>query len=112
MKDYVTHCLISKVVVTEEQVDIYYVLPFEFAPQVCQSVIEQPEGTPGHIYRLRLAGLHVPLVAGPGASVTRLIAIVLAKLATPLANGLIRHDHATFKQQLFDITEAQTEPEV
>jgi len=92
----VTHCLISKVVVTEEQVDIYYVLPFEFAPQVCQSVIEQPEGTPGHIYRLRLADLHLPRVTGPGASATQLISILLAKLATPLADSLIGHDYATF----------------
>ena len=94
----VTHCLISKVVVTEEQVDIYYVLPFEFAPQVCQSVIEQPEGTPGHIYRLRLADLQVPLITGPRPSATQLISILLAKLATPLANGLIGHHHAAFKQ--------------
>ena len=59
----VAHCLISKVVVTGEQVDIYYVLPFEFAPQVCQSITEQPEGTPGQFYRLRLADLALPPTA-------------------------------------------------
>jgi hypothetical protein len=63
----------------------------------CQSVIEQPEGTPGHIYRLRLADLHLPLVARPGASAAQLISVLLAEFAAPLANGLIRHDHATFK---------------
>jgi len=60
----VTHCLISKVVVTGEQVDIYYVLPFEFAPQVCHSETQQPEGTPGQFYRLRLVDLNGPAV-GP-----------------------------------------------
>ncbi len=53
----VAQCLIKKVVVTGEQVDIYYVLPFDYAPQVCNSSDQQPEGTPGHFYRLRLADL-------------------------------------------------------
>jgi len=53
----VAQCLIKKVVVTGEQVDIYYVLPFDHAPQVCNSSDQQPEGTPGHFYRLRLADL-------------------------------------------------------
>jgi hypothetical protein len=56
----VTQCLIKKVVVTGEQVDIYYVLPFDSAPQVYNSSSQQPEGTPGQFYRLRLADLHVP----------------------------------------------------
>jgi site-specific DNA recombinase len=51
----VASCLISKVVVTGEQVDIYYVLPFASAPRVWHSGTYQPEGTPGHFYRLRLA---------------------------------------------------------
>ena len=51
----VAQCLIKKVVVTGEQVDIYYVLPFDQAPQVYNSSDSQPEGTPGHFYRLRLA---------------------------------------------------------
>src|SRR5712692_9772394 len=55
--------------------------------------------------------VHLPLVTGPGAA-TELISILLAKLATPLANGFIGHDHAAFTQQLFDIAEAQAEPEV
>jgi len=56
----VAQCLIKKVVVTGEQVDIYYVLPFDSAPQVYNSSSQQPEGTPGHFYRLRLADLHLP----------------------------------------------------
>ena len=53
----VAQCLIKKVVVTGEQVDIYYVLPFEQSPQVYNSSSQQPEGTPGHFCRLRLADL-------------------------------------------------------
>jgi site-specific DNA recombinase len=56
----VAQCLIQKVVVTGEQVDIYYVLPFAQAPQVYNSSDQHPEGTPGHFYRLRLADLDLP----------------------------------------------------
>jgi hypothetical protein len=38
--------------------------------------------------------------------------ILLAELATPLADGFIGHDHAAFKESLFHIPEAQAEPEV
>jgi site-specific DNA recombinase len=55
--------LIKKVVVTGEQVDISYVLPFDQAPQVYNSSDQPPEGTPGHFYRLRLADLHSPSAA-------------------------------------------------
>ena len=55
----VAECLVKKVVVTGEQVDIYYILPFDQAPQVYSSS-QQPEGTPGHFYRLRLADLDLP----------------------------------------------------
>jgi site-specific DNA recombinase len=51
----VAQCLIKKVVVTGEQVDIFYILPFDQSPQVYNSSDSQPEGTPGHFYRLRLA---------------------------------------------------------
>src|SRR2546425_5313699 len=51
----VVQCLISKVVVTGVQVDIYYVLPFVSAPQLCPGPTSMPEGTPGLFCRLRLA---------------------------------------------------------
>jgi hypothetical protein len=54
----VAPCLIKKVVVTGEQVDIYYILPFHQAPQVYNSSNLSPEGTPGNFCRLRLADLH------------------------------------------------------
>jgi site-specific DNA recombinase len=56
----VVQCLINKVTITGEQVDISYVLPFESAPQVCQGKSQTPEGTPSHFYRLRLAHLYLP----------------------------------------------------
>jgi DNA repair exonuclease SbcCD ATPase subunit len=54
----VAQCLIKKVVVTGEQVDIYYILPFDQTPQVYNNSSPQPEGTPGHFCRLRLADLN------------------------------------------------------
>jgi hypothetical protein len=59
----VAQCLIRKVVVTGEHVDISYVLPFEGAPQAADSPGSMPEGTPGHFYRLRLAHFHLPALA-------------------------------------------------
>jgi site-specific DNA recombinase len=56
----VAQCLIQKVVVTGDQVDLYYVLPFEYPPQVMPRQTEVPEGTPGHFYRLRLADVNHP----------------------------------------------------
>lgn len=51
----VARCLIDKIVVTGEDVDIHFVLPFESAPQVSNRPEKEPEGAPGHFYRLRLA---------------------------------------------------------
>lgn len=50
----VAQCLIKKVVVTGEEVDIHFVLPFESSPQVINRCAKEPEGAPGHFYRLRL----------------------------------------------------------
>jgi site-specific DNA recombinase len=54
----VAQCLIRKVVVIGEQVDIYYTLPFVLPPQRCHRPTDVPEGTPGHFYRLRLADFY------------------------------------------------------
>jgi len=58
----VAQCLIQKVVVTGEQVDISYILPFEQTPQVYNSRNQPPEGAPGLFYRLRLAALLGPSI--------------------------------------------------
>jgi site-specific DNA recombinase len=62
----VVQCLIKKVIVTGEQVDIYYIFPFDQAPQVYNSSNQSPEGMPGYFYRLRLADLNLltPSVVG------------------------------------------------
>lgn len=51
----VAQCLIHSVIVTGEDVDIHFVLPFESAPRVSNRREKEPEGAPGHFYRLRLA---------------------------------------------------------
>ena len=70
---------------------------------------------PPQIVMLPLDGqkhlIEVPLIAGSWTLTTQLIGILLAELATPLANRLIRHSNATFTQELFHIPEAQTESE-
>jgi hypothetical protein len=56
-------CLVRNVVVTGEDVDISYVLPFEGTPQAADGPGSMPEGTSGHVYRLRLAHFHLPAPA-------------------------------------------------
>ena len=56
----IAQCLISKVIVTGEAVDIQFVLPFASTPQVSPRLTKAPEGTPGHFYRLRLAHFYLP----------------------------------------------------
>src|SRR5262245_10186219 len=53
----IAQCLIHKVLVTVEAVDIQFVLPFVSTPQVAARIPKEPEGPPGHFYRLRLAHL-------------------------------------------------------
>jgi hypothetical protein len=54
-RQVVVQCLISRVVVTGEQVDIYYALPVVGLPQSSPRSPRGVEGTPGDFYRLRLA---------------------------------------------------------
>ena len=61
----VVQCLISKVVVTGVQVDIYYVLPFANAPQGCPGPTSIPEGAPGLFCRLRLPDHEVVQMGEP-----------------------------------------------
>jgi len=41
--------------------------------------------------------IEVPLITGPRTTATELIGLRLAKLATPLPDGLVGHDHAALK---------------
>jgi hypothetical protein len=54
----------------------------------------------------------VPLVTKSGTAATELIRVRLTDLATPLADGFLRHPDATFTEVLFNIAEAQTKPKV
>jgi site-specific DNA recombinase len=56
----VAQCLIKKIVVTGEEVDLHFVLPFESAPQAANRLAKAPEGAPGNFYRLRLADRSSP----------------------------------------------------
>src|SRR5215831_15628055 len=56
--------------------------------------------------------VHMPFVARARPSTPQSVRIRLTKLAAPLADRLVRHNHAAFKQQLFNIPKAQAEPEV
>jgi site-specific DNA recombinase len=72
----VAQCLMKKVVVTGAQIALSYVLPFDCPPQVYNSSAQQPEGTPGHFYRLRLAALHPPATLVDLGDVARSVPVV------------------------------------
>jgi hypothetical protein len=75
----IAQCLISQVIVTGAAVDIHFVLPFASTPQAARRLPKEPEGTPGHFYRLRLA--HFDLK-------TRLV-IALEPLGQPFQHVLL-----------------------
>jgi site-specific DNA recombinase len=99
----IAQCLISKVVVTGEAVDVHFLLPFDVTPQVAQHLRTAPEGVPGHFYRLRLAHFHAP--AHPYRA--------LAAMKRLFQQGTVFHDPAldgrvvdrdpTLLQQFFDM---------
>ena len=62
----IAQCLISKIVVTGEEVDVHFVLPLDSPPQVAQCLPKAPEGTPGIFAGLRLAHFQMPFVASCG----------------------------------------------
>jgi hypothetical protein len=56
--------------------------------------------------------IKVPFVAWLRPSVSELIAVLLAKFPAPLADSLIRHDDASCKEQLFDVSIAEAKTEI
>jgi hypothetical protein len=56
--------------------------------------------------------VQVPFIARPGTPPSELIGVLLAELPAPFADGLIRDDHSTFEEELFDIAVTEAEPEV
>jgi hypothetical protein len=71
---------------------------------------------PPHIVPFTFNGeyplVEVPLVAGPRTAATELIRILLSEFAAPFANRFRAHDYTAFKQEFFNIAEAQAEPKV
>jgi hypothetical protein len=106
----VTQCLINTVLVTGEEVAVHFMLPFESTPQVSQRRRIEPEGTPGHVYRLRLAHFQMPLVARLRPPMPKLIRIGLADLAAPLPHRVIRHRDTAGRQEFFHIAITESEP--
>jgi hypothetical protein len=107
-----TIILEHQVVVTGEEVDIHFVLPFDSTPQRARHLPPESEGTPGHFYRLRLAHFEVPFVPKLRASTTELVRLLLTELAAPLADRFIGHDDATGEQERFHIAVAEAEAEL
>jgi hypothetical protein len=105
----IAQCLISKIVVTGEEVDVHFVLPFDSPPQVSPRPRKEPKGAPGHFYRLRLADFQVPLVARPRPAASELMGIRLSEFPAPLPDRLVGDDDSTGEQQLFDIAVAEAE---
>ena len=56
--------------------------------------------------------IEVPLITRPGTPAAYLVGLLVAKLAAPLPDGFIGHDHPTGAQECFDIAVAETAMEV
>src|SRR5262249_49030336 len=103
----IAQCLISKVVVTGEAVDVHFLLPFDSTPQVAQPLRQAPEGVPGHFYRLRLAHFHAPTDPyWPLAPMKRLFQLETV-FDHPALEGRVVDRHPAFFHQLFDMPIAQ-----
>jgi site-specific DNA recombinase len=111
-RQVIAQCLISKVVVTGEEVDIHFVLPFDSTPQMARQLPPESEGTPGHFYRLRLAHFQVPLITGSGAPPAALIGIGLPEFPAPIPHGFVRQQNAALGHQLFDVPVAEAKAKV
>ena len=97
----IAQCLIRQVIVAGEAVDIHFILPFASTPQAARRLPKEPEGTPGHFYRLRLAHFdRIEVVhKEPGRNGSKLILIMLrveAKLVGPMNTAAIDHHHHLF----------------
>jgi hypothetical protein len=56
--------------------------------------------------------VEMPCITRPGALAPELMGVLLPKLPTPLPDSFVGHDDVPCQQQLFDITVAETEPEI
>src|SRR5215510_15090905 len=66
----------------------------------------EPQHGPCHPLHASMVLFQMPLVPWLGASTLQLIGIVLPKLQTPLADGLVRHLDAALTQELLHVAVA------
>jgi site-specific DNA recombinase len=103
----IAQCLISKIVVTGEEVDAHFVLPFDSTPQVSPRLPQAPEGTPGHFYRLRLAHFHAPAAPHQPLTAVERLFQRWAVFDDPLVDGRMIHVDPTFAHEFFNVARAQ-----
>jgi hypothetical protein len=103
----IAQCLISKIVVTGEDVDVHFLLPFDAPPQVSPRLQRESEGAPGHFYRLRLADFHPP--AHPHGTLAPMKGFLQlgAICDDPPVNRGVIHLYPTFLHEFFDMARAQ-----
>ena len=56
--------------------------------------------------------IQMPLITRPGTPATQLVGVLLAKLATPPADGFVGDDDTADEQELFHVTMAQRKAEI
>jgi site-specific DNA recombinase len=103
----IAQCLISKVVVTGEEVDVHFLLPFDSTPQVAQRLRTAPEGAPGHFYRLRLAHFQAPTHPHRTLVAMECLLELRALFDDPPIDGGVIHLYSMFLHEFFDVTRAQ-----
>ena len=89
--------LIDRVLVDNGDVEIRYVIP------------TTPRGETTRFYQLRKDYFEMPFVAWLGAATLQPIRVVLPKLQTPLADGLMGHVDAALAQEFLHVAVAQRE---
>jgi len=96
-KQALVELLIDRVLVDNGDVEIRYVIP------------TTPRGETTRFYQLRKDYFEMPFVAWLGASSLQPIRVVLPKLQTPLADGLMGHVDAALEQEFLHVAVAQRE---
>jgi hypothetical protein len=89
--------LIDRVLVANGDVEIRYVIP------------THPRSETTRFCQLRKDYFQMPFIPGARPSALQLIGVVLPKLQTPLADGLVRHIDAALKQELLHVAVALRE---
>jgi hypothetical protein len=103
----IAQCLISKVVVTGEAVDVHFLLPFDTTLQGAQPLRKAPEGAAGPFYRLRLAHFHPPTNPHRALTPVKRLLQQRAILDSPPVNGGVIDVNPTLCHEFLDVAGAQ-----